>query len=154
MYTETPRIQPVTETPLSLCDSMQLMLLQSWGDKIRVFPAIPKHWENIAFDGLLAKGGFSVSAKRASGMTQFIRVKSNAGEPCVLKTDLKIGHIEGLPKSAVQRQADGTLEIDLKKGQTVTLFAEGVESAMIEPVEADSNDWNSFGLNERYKRNE
>ncbi len=30
MYTETGRVQPVTETPLSLCDSMQLMLLQSW----------------------------------------------------------------------------------------------------------------------------
>ena len=49
MYTETGRIQPVTETPLSLCDSMQLILLQSWGDKIRVFPAVPKDWENIEF---------------------------------------------------------------------------------------------------------
>ncbi|VGO13848.1 hypothetical protein PDESU_02405 [Pontiella desulfatans] len=153
MYTETSRIQPVTETPLSLCDSMQLMLLQSWGDKIRVFPATPDHWKNIAFDGLLAKGGFEVSAKRAGGITQFIRIKSNAGEPCLLKTDIKLGRIEGIPKEAVKRGADGTLNIDLKKGQTVTLFADGVESLVIEPVETDSSTWNSFGLNERYKRN-
>ncbi|MDQ8208404.1 hypothetical protein QEH52_12850 [Coraliomargarita sp. SDUM461003] len=87
MYTETKRVQPVTETPLSLCDSMQLMLLQSWGDTIRVFPAIPESWENISFAGLLAKGGFEISATRAVGQTQFVSIQSRAGEPCIVKLD-------------------------------------------------------------------
>jgi hypothetical protein len=150
MYTETGRIQPVTETPLSLCDSMQLMLLQSWGDTVRVFPAVSKDWKNIAFDGLLAKGGFEVSASRENGITQFIQIKSKAGEPCLLKSDIKLGRIEGIPESAVKQVAQGLYKINLNKGQTMTLFAEGVEGAVISPVEAKPENCNAFGLNERY----
>jgi hypothetical protein len=152
MYTETSRIQPVTETPLSLCDSMQLMLLQSWGDKIRIFPAVPADWKNIAFAGLLAKGGFEVSAKRTDGITQFVCIKSMAGEPCRLKTDIQLGRVCGIPASAVKQVEDGLYEIELKKGQAVTLFAEGVEDVAIGPVPANPAACNAFGLNERYNR--
>ncbi|MDF7809321.1 hypothetical protein P4E94_17890 [Pontiellaceae bacterium B12219] len=152
MYTETSRIQPVTETPLSLCDSMQMMLLQSWGDKIRVFPAVPDHWKNITFAGLLAKGGFEVSAKRVDGKTCFIRIKSNAGEPCLLQTDIELGRIEGLPKSKVKQLKDGLYSIELKNGQTATLFVKGIEDATIAPVVATPENCNVFGLNERYNK--
>ncbi|MDF7823600.1 hypothetical protein P4B35_06205 [Pontiellaceae bacterium B12227] len=146
MYTETSRTQPVTETPLSLCDSMQLMLLQSWGGIIRVFPAVSKDWKNITFDGLLAAGGFEISAGRTDGVTQFIRIESNAGEPCLLKTDIRLERIEGVPESAVKSIGEGLYRIDLKKGQTVHLFASGVEKAAVEPVEAKPENSNTFGL--------
>jgi len=152
MYTETSRIQPVTETPLSLCDSMQLMLLQSWGNKIRIFPAVPESWKNVSFNGLLAAGGFEVSAVRKDGATHFIRIKSNAGQTCLLQTDIKLGQIAGIPKSAVKQVEERLYEIDLKKGQTVTFLADGVERATISPVKAKPENNNIFGLNERYNR--
>lgn len=147
MYTETPRIQPVTETPLSLCDSIQLMLLQSWGDKIRVFPAVPDSWANVTFDDLLAAGGFEVSAQRKDGITRFIRIRSIAGEPCILKTEMVPVRMEGIDQSAVKRLSDGCLKIDLKEGEEVFLFAQGADQATIEAVVAKQEDCNTFGLN-------
>ncbi|MGJ8656012.1 MAG: glycosyl hydrolase family 95 catalytic domain-containing protein [Akkermansiaceae bacterium] len=147
MYTETQRIQPVTETPLSLCDSMQLMLLQSWGDTIRVFPAVPKSWENISFDGLLAKGGFEISATRSQGKTEFVSIKSHAGEPCVVKLDFKPVKIMGIDQSAVKMLEDGRYAVELKAGEQVILFAVGIMDAIVEPVKADPQKINSFGLN-------
>ncbi|WP_404310095.1 glycosyl hydrolase family 95 catalytic domain-containing protein [Neorhodopirellula lusitana] len=147
MYTETSRVQPVTETPLSLCDSMQLMMLQSWGETIRVFPAVPSSWQNISFEGLLAAGGFRVSAVRKDGRTQFVCVESRAGEPCLLKTDFDPVRIEGVQEQAVERRADGLLQIDLKRGEKVVLFADGVSPvSVIEPVEASPENCNTFGL--------
>ena len=147
MYTETSRIQPVTETPLSLCDSMQLMLLQSWGGTIRVFPAVPASWKNVRFQGLLAAGGFKISAVGKDGKTQFICIESLAGEPCRLKTDLVPDRIEGIAKEAVKKQADGVFQIDLKRGEKVVLYAAGVDPNMaIKPVPASPENCNTFGL--------
>ncbi|MEN8863825.1 MAG: glycoside hydrolase family 95-like protein [Lentimonas sp.] len=147
MYTETPRIQPVTETPLSLCDSMQLMLLQSWGDTVRVFPAIPKAWMAVSFDGLLAKGGFEISASRKAGRTQFVSIKSHAGEPCILKLDFHPARVEGIAKSAVKNLPDGCLEVDLKLGEEAIFYGKNVASASIVPVKALPENTNTFGLN-------
>ena len=147
MYTETDRVQPVTETPFSLCDAMQQMLLQSWGGTIRVFPAVPKSWKNISFDGLLAAGGFEISASRKDGKTEFIRIKSNAGEPCILKTDMAIGRIEGVKKSVLKTLENGRIRIDLKKGEAIILYNNGVDVAKVGPVDAKPDACNSFGLN-------
>ncbi|CAA6676250.1 MULTISPECIES: glycosyl hydrolase family 95 catalytic domain-containing protein [unclassified Lentimonas] len=147
MYTETGRIQPVTETPLSLCDSMQLMLLQSWGDTIRVFPAVPEAWKNLSFEGLLAKGGFEMSATRTDGRTQFVSVKSLAGEPCILKLDFQPARVEGIAKSAVTRLDDGRFAVDLKQGEAAIFYAKDVESAIVGPVKALPENCNTFGLN-------
>ncbi len=147
MYTETSRMQPTTETPLSLCDSLQLMLLQSWGDTIRVFPAIPAVWKNVSFSDMLAKGGFEVSAVRKDGKSQFVRIKSLAGEPCLLKLDFVPERIEGIQTSAMVRRNDGTLQLDLKRGDEVILFAPGAaEDAVVEPVAASADRCNTFGL--------
>ena len=45
------------------------MLLQSWGGKLRIFPAVPEQWKDAAFDRLRAEGGFTVSARRVAGKT-------------------------------------------------------------------------------------
>lgn len=150
MYTETGRIQPVTETPLSLCDSMQLMLLQSWGDTIRVFSAMPESWQNVSFSGMLAKGGFEVSASRRNGHTEFVSIRSHAGEPCKLLLDFLPARVEGIAKSAVERLPNGRFVVDIKAGQQVIFFAEGIFEASVEPVQADPTKTNAFGLNPRY----
>jgi hypothetical protein len=147
MYTETSRIQPVTETPLSLCDSMQLMLLQSWGDTIRVFSGVPESWKNVSFDGLLAKGGFEISATRKDGKTQFARVKSKAGEPCILKLDFNPERVGGIKKSAVIRLPDGRYSVAMKAGEEAILYAKDVSEAIVAPVPAQPENRNTFGLN-------
>ena len=73
---------PVIETPLSAAQCIHDMLIQSWGDTIRVFPAVPDAWSDVAFHNLRTEGAFLVSAKRSAGQTQFVRIKSLAGQPC------------------------------------------------------------------------
>ena len=65
---------PVIESPLSGAQSIHDMLLQSWGGKIRVFPAVPDAWQDVAFDGLRTEGAFKVSVFRISWKTEFIQV--------------------------------------------------------------------------------
>ena len=79
---------PCIESTLSAANNIQTMLLQSWGDTIRIFPAVPDQWENVVFHDLRAEGAFLVSAERKLGKTQWIRVKSLKGEPCRLKTGM------------------------------------------------------------------
>jgi hypothetical protein len=87
-----------------------------------------------------------VSAKRSGGKTLFIGIKSLAGEPCRLKTDLAEPIIaEGIPQSAVRR-VNGLLEIDLKKGQEVVLHEQGVAPPFnIEPLSNQSGLLNAWG---------
>lgn len=86
MYKESG---PVIETPLAAAQTLNEMLLQSWGERVRVFPAMPSHWKDACFVQLAAEGGFRVSAARKDGATRWIEVTSLAGEPLLLQTDLK-----------------------------------------------------------------
>jgi hypothetical protein len=76
---------PCLESSLSAANGIQTMLLQSWGDKIRIFPTMPAAWGDAVFHNLRAEGAFLVSARRAAGKTQWVRIKSLAGEPCRVK---------------------------------------------------------------------
>ena len=73
---------PVIECSIVLARSLQDMLLQSHNNLIRVFPAIPTAWSSAVFHNLRAEGAFLVSANAQAGQTQWIRIKSLAGEPC------------------------------------------------------------------------
>jgi len=55
------------------------MLLQSWGGVVRVFPAVPQAWADVAFNDLRAEGGFVVSARREKGATKWVRVRAGCG---------------------------------------------------------------------------
>ena len=51
------------------------MLLQSWGDTIRIFPAVPDAWKDVSFRNLLAEGAVEVSATRIGGKTTSVTLK-------------------------------------------------------------------------------
>ncbi|MBN1588990.1 MAG: glycoside hydrolase N-terminal domain-containing protein [Pirellulales bacterium] len=55
------------------------MLLQSWGGTVRVFPAVPAVWQNVAFRDLRAEGAFAVSAERRAGKTTLVRIRAEHG---------------------------------------------------------------------------
>ena len=67
------------ETPLTAAVSLHDMLLQSWGGDVRIFPAVPRVWRDVAFAGLRAEGGFLVSAERREGQLHMLRVRSLGG---------------------------------------------------------------------------
>jgi alpha-L-fucosidase 2 len=137
---------PVIESPLSAATSINELLLQSWGGMIRVFPAVPDSWKDAAFDNLRAKGAFLVSAVRHNNQTQFIRIKSLAGEPCIVKTGWTSPvHASG-SRDFVLSQDKGIVKIDLKKGEEVVLYTgDKPASFTIEPVK-DDNNHNFWGL--------
>jgi hypothetical protein len=130
------------ETPLIAVVPLHDMLLQSWGDRIRVFNAAPAAWPDITFHDLRTEGAFLVSAKRRAGATDWIRIKSLAGEPCRLQTDLKepIRVVAGPDDVPLRRVAPGLYEIGLRKGQEVVLShaEKNANEITIEPLIAQT----------------
>ncbi len=133
MYAEG---NPVIESPLSFATAVHEMLLQSWGDTIRVFHGTPKAWKNAAFHHLRTRGAFLVSAKKQDGVVQCVSVTSLAGNPCRVAVPIPdpVVTIDGEPASAdrAKRNGDGTWVVTLPKGSTVTFTAR--RPAEIDPV--------------------
>ena len=61
------------------------MLLQSWRDTIRIFPAVPWRWHDVAFENLRAEGGHRVSARRENNATTWLRVVAGRDGELVLR---------------------------------------------------------------------
>lgn len=144
---------PVIESPLAAAEAINDMLLQSWGGKIRVFPAIPKEWKDVTFHRFRAEGAFLVSAVRKDGKTRFICIESLAGEPCTVMADLE-GEIRVVGNKPVsfKKSAPNIFELDLKKGEQAILYA-GSElcDLTIEPIEAEAALCNYFGGNKPWR---
>lgn len=113
----------VIETPLSAVESVGYMLLQSWGDTVRVFPAMPKRWRNAAFDDFSAEGAFLVSGRWVDGRATRVTVRSLAGNPLRLRTGMKPGAMKLTAPAEAKAvvDADGLIRAQLKKGQELTV---------------------------------
>jgi hypothetical protein len=107
------------------------MLLQSWGGKIRVFPAVPSSWPDATFHQLRAEGAFLVSASRSAGRTEWIQIESLAGQPATLVADF-------LPEGR---------ELRLKKGERLLLRAPHAAAtpAVVAPVAPQEWRLNFYG---------
>ena len=141
---------PTFESPISASRSVLDMLLQSWGKFIRVFPACPSQWRDASFHDLRAEGGFLVSAIRKEGHTQFIRIKSLAGEPCRIKSDLPDSVKLVGPATANLRQHDGVIELDLKHGEEAILYnGTKPDEFVITPLPHSETEWNTWGAKSR-----
>lgn len=156
MYAEN---DPVIESPLSWATSLHDMLLQSWGGKVRVFPAIPEEWTDIAFHHLRTQGAFLVSAKRTDGKTQFVTVESLAGSPCIIQTDILnprfyMNGNEISSSDIISKDDHGFYEIALNKGESVSITAESLKDTdmRIEALPVADEDKNLFGLSPKTAR--
>jgi hypothetical protein len=134
------------ETPLVTVQPIHEMLLQSWGNKIRVFPATPAAWPDVTFHNLRTEGAFLVSAVRKAGRTDWVRIKSLAGEPCRVWTDLR-GPVQ--LKGAIRGEREpqnGVLELKLKKGDEVVLYPANEEPELsVAPISAQPGRSNTYG---------
>jgi len=139
---------PVIECSIVLNRSLQDMLLQSWGNKIAVFPAIPKAWDRAVFHDLRAEGAFLVSAERKNGKTAWVRIKSLAGEPCRIQPGLS-GDTTVLisgKQAKLTPSADGIYTLPLAKGDEAILYTGGrVPDLTITPLPVDATEINPFG---------
>jgi alpha-L-fucosidase 2 len=99
---------------------------------------------------LLAKGAFEVSAVRKNGATQFIKIKSLAGQPCLVKTGL-ISEVKAYGKRAfkITQQANDVVAIDLKKGEEVVLYTGTKPSSFVISKGRDDGNYNRWGLQEK-----
>jgi hypothetical protein len=139
---------PCLESSLSAANNIQSMLLQSWGGKIRLFPAAPAAWPDALFHNLRAEGAFLVSARRAGGKTRWVRIESLAGEPCLVKPgfDGEPRVANGAQRAAIKPLGDGVYEVALAKGESVVLSPGNDPHPVVEALPAQADRLNSFGL--------
>lgn len=74
------KYRPFTiEGNFAFASAIQEMLIQSHTGIVKVFPAVPADWEDIAFSKLRVEGAFIVSAEKKNGEVQKVRIKSEKG---------------------------------------------------------------------------
>ncbi len=130
---------PVIETPLSAAQSIHDMLIQSWGEIIRVFPAVPTHWEDVVFHDLRTEGAFSVSAKRVRGKTQWVRVNSLSGESFRIRPGIE-GPVWISDQKLCKKIEPGLYELKLPGNAELVFRLYGTEEPMIVlPIEKEDN---------------
>ena len=105
---------PVMETPLAAAECIQQLLLQSWGGKIRVFPAVPDEWESTSFSGFAAQGGFRVSARYEDHRTVWREIESLAGEACIVETGMEEAEVRYDDGRREHVQIKGCVRLDLQ----------------------------------------
>jgi hypothetical protein len=151
MYSEGH--SPCIESPLAAANSLQELLLQSWGGIIRVFPAVPNAWPSASFDKLWAEGGIVVTAKRHHGTTQFVQL-CNRGEmkgAVRLQTDAPMvcRNPQQLRQEAAgaARRGTVTLNVTVAQGQCIVCHQAGVSVFEISSSElpGDVKDYHFFG---------
>jgi alpha-L-fucosidase 2 len=94
------------------------MLLQSWGGKLRIFPAVPQEWKDASFESLRAEGGFIVSANRIAGKTVTVSITATVDQSLQM-----INPFGNAPFHADREftQTDNLIRCNFKANQTLTL---------------------------------
>lgn len=114
---------PCIETPLSAAKSVQDMLLQSWGNVIRIFPAIPDKWQDVSFYQLRTEGAFLVSAVRQEGCVKYVYVKSLVGGQCAIEPGLGSSiEKDGAGFKILEQQADSVV-VEFEKDGEILLWS-------------------------------
>ena len=145
---------PVIETPLAGAESIHDMLLQSRGERICVFPAVPKEWPEAVFHQLRSEGGFLVSAVREEGRTAWIHICSLAGGSCRIVSDMVSSPDAGLVleiggmSTVCPIQADGSIHLVMQAGEEAYIYSDhwsGSSPFKISPIPAEKGKCNMFG---------
>jgi len=89
------------------------MLLQSWGDRIRLFPSVPAEWRDVAFTDLRAEGAFLISAWRKNGEVEKAEILAEKGGT------IRLEHPHS-SKSVVVRKIGETKRRLYKPGQDIS----------------------------------
>ncbi|CAA6689979.1 Unannotated [Lentimonas sp. CC19] len=151
--------EQLIETPLSAAASMNDMLLQSWGGRIRILPAAPDAWQDIHFQTLLCEGGALVSADRTAGQLTCAKIESS-DELRMIEFTLPIENPEfsiitkdNAVKPVVLKQDDeGFYQINLPADASLIAKRPDVNLAEIQTLKSPANWKNIFGNNGQYQK--
>jgi hypothetical protein len=99
------------------------MLVQGWRDTVRVFPAVPAHWRDVAFRDLLTEGAFRVSAIRRESRTVWVSIR--AGVARTLRLRNPFGDAPVAVSGGVLCREGQLFVGELAAGQEVILCIEG-----------------------------
>lgn len=137
---------PTFESPIAATRNILDMELQSWGNKIRIFPAMPDEWKEASFHQLKAEGGFTVSAQRTNGKTSWVSITSNSGAPCSIQVKDWKGTIKSSNTNikVISTQV-GSYTINLKKGENTILYTTNTNTLF--SITPSNNNEFHWGLN-------
>ncbi|MBK1832249.1 hypothetical protein JIN77_16035 [Verrucomicrobiaceae bacterium R5-34] len=116
---------PVIETPIHGATAMQEMLLQSWGERLRIFPAVPKQWPDVQFHQLRGEGAYLVSARRENDRTSWALIQSEAGG--TVEVDAQIANAQWTSSKGVKvtKSGNGIYQITTEPGNWVLFWPKG-----------------------------
>ncbi|MBR6337463.1 MAG: glycoside hydrolase family 95 protein [Ruminococcus sp.] len=95
-------------------------LLQSENDEIVILPALPRQWASGSFEGLKARGGFTVSCEWENGKAKTVTVISNCGGVCRLVSGDNIT-VTCHGEQVTCEYADGCAVFDTSAGRKYTV---------------------------------
>ncbi|MEN7550969.1 glycoside hydrolase family 95-like protein [Rapidithrix thailandica] len=109
------------EGNFAFASGIQEMLIQSHSGVVRLFPAIPADWQEVAFEQLRAQGAFVISARKQAGKVVKVEIQVEKGGVLILQNPFD-GEFktEGLDSGQVQQKGE-RLEIETKAGMKITL---------------------------------
>jgi alpha-L-fucosidase 2 len=139
---------PLSEGVMSAAQSVHDMVFSSWGGTIRIFPGLPAIWKEVVFHNMRTEGAFLISAARKDGTTQWVRVKSLAGEPCRIRPSLPgkvCARVSG-KDVLLNPTENGVYTLPLAKGEEAILYSADKEPyAVVTPLPQDAKECNSWG---------
>jgi alpha-L-fucosidase 2 len=91
--------------------AMNESLMQSYNDKIRVFPAIPNDSNFVGKFSLLARDGFVVSSEREAGETKYVGIRSQFGKQA------RVVNPWGTQQIQVRRTSDNAVLTTVSTGE-------------------------------------
>lgn len=132
--------------------TMRLLLSADSDDVVDVLPALPEQWRDASVSGLRAPGSFVVDASRSGGRTDWVRVRSEAGRPLVLRHGIA-GEVDvrddGGRPVAVRQVAPGVLTGDLPAGASLVVRPAGRPAAEVGvrdvPASGTARQWGLSG---------
>jgi hypothetical protein len=86
---------------------------------------MPDVWKNASFINLRAEGAFLVSSVREEGATKFFSIESLAGEPCVIKSDIKVDSLRNSKDIKILKESEYLFSVEIPKGQRITFYKSG-----------------------------
>jgi alpha-L-fucosidase 2 len=103
--------------------AVQEMLLQSWSptpgrrdtEVIRIFPATPQSWHDVAFTDLRGEGNYRVSARREKNVTTWFRIVAGKDGTLRLRDNFGEGRAILWNRRDVRKVGDN-YEVPLKRG--------------------------------------
>jgi alpha-L-fucosidase 2 len=104
---------------MGICD----LLVQGWNDRLRIFPAVPDAWHNVAFVDLMAEGAWRVSGVYRDQRTVWVKATAGVQRQLRLK-DPFAGAACTIEGAELTREGEDYVGM-LNAGQTVTLSLPG-----------------------------